>query len=46
MLESREAVVENVFKFVDETQINIPVHFRRIINNIHNQLSIQSNSIG
>ena len=45
MIASREAVVENVFKFVDETQINIPVHFRRIINNIHNQLSIQSNSL-
>jgi len=45
MIEARETVVENVFKFVDETQINIPVHFRRIINNIHNQLSIQSNSL-
>ena len=28
-----------------ELTINIPVHFRRIINNIHNQLSIQSNSL-
>jgi len=45
MIESREIVVENVFKFTDRTEINIPVHFRRIINNIHNQLSIQSNSL-
>ena len=45
MIEAREEVVKNVFKFLDETQINIPVHFRRIINNIHNQLSIQSNSL-
>jgi len=45
MIEARETVVEHVFKFVDETEINIPVHFQRIINNIHNQLSIQSNSL-
>lgn len=45
MLESRDTVVENVFKFTDRTDINIPVHFTRIINNIHNQLSIQSNSL-
>jgi len=45
MIESREKIVEHVFKFIEETQINIPVHFRRIINNIHNQLSIQSNSL-
>jgi DNA-directed RNA polymerase II subunit RPB1 len=45
MIESREKIVQHVFKFIDETQINIPVHFRRIINNIHNQLSIQSNSL-
>jgi DNA-directed RNA polymerase II subunit RPB1 len=45
MIAARKAVVENVFKFINDTQINIPVHFRRIINNIHNQLSIQSNSL-
>jgi len=45
MLESRDSIVEHVFKYVDSTSIHIPVHFRRIINNIHNQLSIQSNSL-
>jgi DNA-directed RNA polymerase II subunit RPB1 len=30
---------------MDKTDIHIPVHFHRIINNIHNQLSIQSNSL-
>ena len=45
MIGARELIVKNVFKFVDDTQVNIPVHFRRIINNIHNQLSIQSNSM-
>ena len=45
MIEARERVVRDVFKFIDGTTINIPVHFRRIINNIHNQLSIQSNSL-
>jgi len=45
MIESREAVIAHVFKFRNNTGINIPVHFRRITNNIHNQLSIQSNSL-
>jgi len=45
MIASREEIVINVFKFINETQINIPVHFLRIINNIHNQLNIQSNSM-
>ena len=45
MIESRNSVVQHVFKYVDSTGIHIPVHFRRIINNIHNQLSIQSNSL-
>ena len=35
MLESRDSIVEHVFKYVDSTGIHIPVHFRRIINNIH-----------
>ena len=45
MIESRETVIAHVFKFRNNTGINIPVHFRRITNNIHNQLSIQSNSL-
>ena len=45
MIESREKVIAHVFKFRNNTGINIPVHFRRITNNIHNQLSIQSNSL-
>ena len=45
MIESREKLVKDVFKFTDDTEIHIPVHFRRIINNIHNQLRIQTNSL-
>ena len=45
MLDAREQVIIHVFKFTDKSGIHIPVHFQRIINNIHNQLSIQSNSL-
>jgi DNA-directed RNA polymerase II subunit RPB1 len=45
MIKSRDNIVADVFKFMDKTDIHIPVHFHRIINNIHNQLSIQSNSL-
>ena len=45
MIKSRDDIVADVFKFMDKTDIHIPVHFHRIINNIHNQLSIQSNSL-
>jgi DNA-directed RNA polymerase II subunit RPB1 len=45
MMDSRNLIVEHVFKYSDGNTINIPVHFMRIINNIHNQLSIQSNSM-
>ena len=41
MIDSRNKLVEHVFKFTDSTNIHIPVHFKRIINNIHNQLRIQ-----
>ena len=45
MIESREKLVKDVFKFTDDTKIHIPVHFHRIINNIHNQLRIKTNSL-
>ena len=45
MIDSRNKLVEHVFKFTDSTNIHIPVHFKRIINNIHNQLRIQKNSL-
>ena len=45
MIESRDDVIKHVFKYTDSSTIHIPVHFRRIINNIHNQLKIQSNSL-
>ena len=45
MIQSRERMVNNVFKFIANIQVHIPVHFQRIINNIHNQLSIQTNSL-
>ena len=45
MMESRDLIVARVFKYSDGNTVNIPVHFMRIINNIHNQLNIQSNSM-
>ena len=45
MIESRNDLIKHVFKYTDSSIIHIPVHFRRIINNIHNQLKIQSSSL-
>ena len=45
MIQYREKLVHNVFNWHNNTMIHIPVHFRRIINNVHNQLSLQANSM-
>jgi len=45
MIQKRDELVQHVFKYTDNTIIHIPVHFKRIINNIANQLGYQSNSL-
>ena len=45
MLEIRSQLVEYVFKNSAGTTIHIPVNFKRIINNIANQLNYQNNSM-
>ena len=45
MIGMRGQLVRYVFKYMDDTTIHIPVHFKRIINNVANQLSYQSNSM-
>jgi len=41
----RDELVKHVFRNSDNTQINIPVNFKRIINNISRELAYQSNSL-
>ena len=45
MIEKRKELVEHVFKHSDNTIIHIPVHFKRIINNVANQVGFQSTSL-
>jgi len=45
MLKYRQELVENVFNYEDTNKVHIPVHFKRIINNIKHQLNLQSNSL-
>ena len=44
-VEMRDEIAKHVFKYSDNTTINIPVHFKRIIGNISNQLNYQKNSL-
>ena len=44
-IEMRDNLAKHVFKYSDNTTINIPVHFKRIISNISNQLRYQKNSL-
>jgi len=44
MLEGQKELMENVFRFTNKNQINCPVAFQYVINNVHKQLNIQSNS--
>jgi DNA-directed RNA polymerase II subunit RPB1 len=43
IIELRDKLVKHVFHYVDDIKIHIPVHFYRIMNNIHNQLNIKKN---
>lgn len=45
MLERRKLLLENVFLHEYNKNVNCPVHFQRIINNVRHQLHIQSNSM-
>lgn len=45
MLESRHYVVKNIFKYVDNNKIHIPVAFKYIITNIQGIQNINKNSI-
>jgi len=45
ILKERDAIIKHVFKFLNNTKVNLPVHFKYIINNIQNQFNIQNNSI-
>lgn len=44
MIDYRDKIVENVFKFHDETKINVPVSFTHIINNLKGELGINQNT--
>lgn len=45
MLEARTQLVENVFKYENSDKVYTPVSFKRIIENIKNQLNIKPNSL-
>jgi len=45
MLEARSELVENVFKYENTDKVYIPVSFKRIIENVKNQLNIKPNSL-
>ena len=43
MIEKKNDLLKHVFDYKDNIDIHIPIHFKRIINNIENQLCIQKN---
>jgi DNA-directed RNA polymerase beta' subunit len=45
MLEIREDIVKNVFKYKNENTVRVPVAFQHIIANIQGQLTLNSHSI-
>lgn len=45
MLSYRDILVEKVFKYQYNENVNVPVNFKRIINNVKHQLNIQPNSM-
>merc|ERR1712166_1270158 len=45
VMENRDNLVKNVFEGQDTSDIYLPVNFKRIINNVQNQLNYQSNSM-
>jgi DNA-directed RNA polymerase II subunit RPB1 len=44
-IENRKLLVENVFNYNSEIKVFVPVHFKRIINNIEKSLNINKNSM-
>ena len=45
MIEKRDDIVKNIFKYTDNNKIKIPVAFRHIINNIQGLQNINKNSM-
>jgi DNA-directed RNA polymerase II subunit RPB1 len=45
IIKMRNGIAQYVFKYNDDIKVNTPVNFRYVINNIQNQLYIQSNSL-
>ena len=45
MLENRDNVVKNVFKYKNENAVSMPVSFQNIIVNVQGQMGLNSNSI-
>ena len=45
MLESRETVIQNIFKYKNDKMVRVPVAFQYIITNIQHQLGLNSRSI-
>ena len=43
MTEKKHIIVDNVFKFQNNSNVHVPVHFNRIILNIKNNLRIKAN---
>ena len=43
IIEKKHIIVDNVFKFQNNTNVHVPVHFNRIILNIKNNLRIKAN---
>tara|TARA_B100001059_G_scaffold232357_1_gene270003 strand:- start:9738 stop:14255 length:4518 start_codon:yes stop_codon:yes gene_type:complete len=40
MIDARNKMIKNIFKYQDNTKVHIPVSFQHIINNIRNQMNI------
>ena len=45
MIDTRNSIVEHIFKFQDSNRVHIPVNFQYIINNIQGQQQINKNSM-
>ena len=45
MLQAREDIMKNIFKYKDDDKVHIPVAFTYIINNIQKQQMLNSNSL-
>ena len=45
VVDNKDNLVKNVFQGQDTTDIYVPINFKRIINNVQNQLNYQSNSM-